>query len=69
MSKSTRNSGKAWTQKEVAQIKELAKRNTPTRVIGLKLGRTPSAIYTKASEKSISLEPHNRSPYGTKKNK
>ena len=67
MSKSTRNSGKAWTPKEVAQIKELTKHNTPTRIIGLKLGRTPSAIYTKASEKGISLEPHNRSPYGTKK--
>jgi hypothetical protein len=67
MSKSTRNSGKPWTAKEIAQMKELTTHNTPTRVIGLKLGRTPDAIYAKASEKGISLEPHNRSPYGNKK--
>jgi hypothetical protein len=67
MSKSTCNSGKEWTSKEVAQIKELVGHNTPTRVIGLKLGRTPAAIYNKASQEHISLEPHNRSPYGTKK--
>jgi hypothetical protein len=67
MSKSDRNSGKPWTKAEIQQIKELLTHNTPTRVIGLKLGRTPAAIYTKASEEKISLEPHNRSPYGTKK--
>lgn len=67
MSKSTSNSGKAWTKTEVKQLKALAKENTPTRVIGLKLKRTPGAIYNKASQENISLEPHNRSPYGTKK--
>lgn len=45
----------------------LAAKNTPTRVIGLKLGRSESAVYSKASEKSISLKPTNQSPYGTKK--
>ena len=50
-------------------IKDLANHNTPTRVIGLKLGRTPSAVYAKASEKHISLEPHNRAPYGPRKKK
>jgi hypothetical protein len=69
MSNSTRNSGKGWTPQEVAQIKELVKHNTPTRVVGLKLGRTPAAIYNKASQEGISLEPHNRSPYGTTKKK
>ena len=63
MSKYNRNSGKTWTQKEVTQIKQLAKGNTPTRVIGLKLGRTPESIYTKASQERISLNPHNKSPY------
>ncbi|QQR85906.1 MAG: hypothetical protein IPJ76_15045 [Flavobacteriales bacterium] len=63
MSKSTRNSGKIWTHTEVKQLEKLASQNTPTRVIGLKLGRTPSAVYTKASEESIALKPTNQSPY------
>lgn len=63
MSKSTRNSGKPWATTDVNALKQLAKGNTPTRVIGLKLGRTEDAIYSKASEKGISLEPPNQSPY------
>lgn len=39
MSKSTRNSGKPWSSSQVSQLKQLAKQNTPTKVIGLKLGR------------------------------
>jgi hypothetical protein len=66
MSKSTRNSGKPWTGVETKALKSLANENTPTRVIGLKLGRTPDAIYTKASQEGISLKPTNQSPYGTK---
>jgi len=67
MSKSTRNSGKPITKSDIAQVKELAKGNTPTRVIGLKIGRTPNSVYKIASDNDISLEPHNRSPRGTKK--
>ena len=63
MSKSNRNSGNQWSNKEVATLKDLARGNTPTRVIGLKLGRTPDAVYAKASEKGISLGPTNQSPY------
>jgi hypothetical protein len=59
MPKYTRNTGKAWTQDDENQLKELAKQDTPTPVIGLKLGRTPAAIYTKASELGISLMPPN----------
>lgn len=44
----------------------LASKNTPTRVIGLKLGRSEAAIYSKASEQGVSLKPTNQSPYGTK---
>ena len=62
MSKSNRNTGKQWTPQEVRQLRTLAKGNTPTRVIGLKLGRTPEAVYTKASEQKISLKPTNQSP-------
>lgn len=67
MPKSTRNTGKPWSSAEIRQLRELAKGNTPTRVIGLKLGRTEAAIYGKASQEGISLAPTNQSPYGTKK--
>lgn len=67
MSKSTRNSGKPWTASQEQQLKTLAKQNTPTRVIGLKLGRTENSIRSKASENNISLKPTNQSPYNRRK--
>jgi hypothetical protein len=66
MAKSTRNSGRPWTAKDVQQLKQLAKGNTPTRVIGFKLGRTEAAVYGKASAEGISLSPTNQSPYNRK---
>ena len=63
MSKSTRNSGKPWTPADVTQLRQLARGNTPTRVAGLRLGRTPGAVQSKASEMGISLKPTNQSPY------
>jgi hypothetical protein len=45
----------------------LAKGNTPTRVIGLKLGRTPAGVSSKASQKKISLAPPNQSSYNRHK--
>ena len=67
MSKSNRNSGKAWKPQEVKELQSLARENTPTRVIGLKLGRTEGAVYSKASEQDISLKPTNQSPYNRRK--
>lgn len=67
MTKSTRNTGKPWTGIEIKSMQGLAAKNTPTRVIGLKLGRTESAVYSKASEQDVSLKPTNQSPYGSKK--
>lgn len=67
MAKTPINQGKTWTTKDIGQLKSLAKGNTPTRVIGIKLGRTPVAIQNKASDEKISLNPPNRSPYGRKK--
>jgi hypothetical protein len=69
MARSTRNTGKPWTRSDVADLRQLAKKNTPTRVIGLELGRTEDAVRTKASQENISLKPTNQSPYGTKKSK
>ena len=48
----------AWTPAEVAQLRKLAKGITPTRVIGLKLGRTPGAVHGKASGERIFAEAH-----------
>jgi hypothetical protein len=67
VSKSTRNSGKPWTPTDVKDLKQLAKENTPTRVIGLKLGRTEDAVRNRASQEDVSLKPTNQRPYGTKK--
>jgi len=67
MSKSTQNAGKHWTPQEVKLLKQLAKENTPTRVIGLKSGRPEGGVYAKASEQGISLAPANQKPYNRKK--
>ena len=53
--------------KKLKLLKVFLIQNTPTRVIGLKLGRTPEAIYTKASQEDISLKPTNQSPYNRSK--
>jgi hypothetical protein len=67
MSKSTRNSGKPWSSSDNAQLRKLANQNTPTRVIGLKMGRTADAVYSQASKKNVSLAPTNQSPYNRRK--
>jgi hypothetical protein len=64
MSKSTRSSGTRWSAGDADALRSLAKGNTPTRVIGLKLGRTESAVRSKAGELGVSLKPTNQSPYG-----
>lgn len=69
MAKVPKNTNKQWTAKEKAQLQKLADQNTPTRVIALKMDRSASAIYSKASQEDISLKPTNQSPYGTKKKK
>jgi len=58
------NRDKPWTAQQELDLKQLARQNTPTRVIGLKLGRTPDAVRSKASELDTSLKPTNQRPYG-----
>ena len=62
-----RNAGKLWTPPEVKKLREFAKDNMPTRVIGLELGRPVAGVRAKAFEKKISLKPTNQSPYNRKK--
>ncbi len=64
MPKYERNAGKHWTRQEVRELREMVSQNTPTRVIGLKLGRPVAGVYAKASEEGVSLKPTNQSPYG-----
>lgn len=61
------NRNKHWTPGQVRELKQLAAQNTPTRVIGLKTGRTPAAVQSKASDIGLSLKPTNQRPYGKAK--
>jgi hypothetical protein len=61
--KSERNNGNPWTREDMTTLRQLARENTPTRVIGMKLGRTESAVRAKAKTEGISLKPINQSPY------
>ena len=67
MGKQPSNHGKPWSQNDDRTLKQLASQNTPTRVIGLKMGRTPDAVQSHASDVGVSLKPTNQSPYGTKR--
>jgi hypothetical protein len=67
MAKKPPNAGKAWSPSAEDQLAALARGNTPTRVIGLKMGRTEDSIRSKAVDLGVSLKPTNQRPYGTKK--
>ncbi len=67
MSKYERNAGKQWTRGEIRQLQKMVDQNTPTRVIGLKLGRPVGGVYAKACDEGISLKPTNQSPYGRRR--
>jgi hypothetical protein len=67
MAKKPSNQGKHWTNQDIRDLKTLARQNTPTGVIGLRMGRTSEAIYAKASEQGISLKPTNQRPYNRRK--
>lgn len=69
MPKPPSNHGKRWTPGDESKLRELAKGNTPTRVIGLKLGRTEDAVQGKAINLNVSLKPTNQSPYNRKQHK
>ena len=60
-------SGQPWTREEVGNLRQLAKHNTPTGVLSLKLRRPEAAIRSKAQREGISLRPSNRSPYNRRK--
>ena len=67
MAKYNRNSGKSITTKDIQAVRQLAAKNTPTRVIGLGIGRTEASVRGIASQNNISLSPTNQSPYNRTK--
>jgi hypothetical protein len=56
--------GHSWSSTEVGALRRLARGNTPTRLLAWKLGRSESAVRSKASTLKVSLKPVNQSPYG-----
>jgi hypothetical protein len=56
-----------WSDQEIKTLRALAKANTPTGVISLKLQRPETAIRSKAQREHISLRPGNRSPYNRRR--
>jgi hypothetical protein len=58
-----RKLGEPWSNGDVRELRRLAKTNTPTGVLSVKLQRPEGAIRSKAQREGISLRPNNRSPY------
>lgn len=58
-----RRSRQPWSTADVRKLRQLAKGNTPTGVMSIKLQRPITAIRSKAHREGISLRPTNRSPY------
>jgi hypothetical protein len=51
---------RGWTTKDIRELKSLAKKKTPARQIGSKLGRTEGAVRQKAMALGTSLTTRKR---------
>lgn len=67
--KYTRHTGTSWSAQDLRDLKTMARSNTPTRVIGLKLQRSETSVRSKAQREGVSLKPANQSPYNRRKRK
>ena len=67
MAKRPQNHRKDWTPAENRELKKLIRENTPTRVMGLKLGRTPGAVQSHANDLGLSTKPVNQRPNKSQK--
>jgi hypothetical protein len=65
MAPSAQKAPQRWSDDEVRKLRQLARENTPTRVIGLKLRRSEPSIRSKAAHEGISLKPTNQRPFGS----
>jgi hypothetical protein len=64
-----RRSRQPWSTADAKMLRQLAKGNTPTGVMSIKLQRPVTAIRSKAHREGISLRPVNRSPYNRRPTK
>jgi hypothetical protein len=62
MAKQPANHRQPWTKSDDQQLKKLIRENTPTRVMGIKLERTPQAVQQHANEIGLSTKPVNQRP-------
>jgi hypothetical protein len=62
MAKQPARHGQQWTTGDDQLLKKLIRENTPTRVMGLKLERTPEAVQQHANEIGLSTKPVNQRP-------
>jgi hypothetical protein len=67
MAKTPQNHRQPWTPSQDTQFRELARGNTPTRVMGIKLRRTEDSIRAHAQNLGVSLKPTNQRPYNRRK--
>jgi hypothetical protein len=67
MPKTPKKHRESWTAADDKLLRQLARENTPTRVMGIKLERTPEAVQSRASQLAVSLKPVNQSPYNRRK--
>jgi hypothetical protein len=51
---------RGWSSRDEAQFRQLIKQSTPTRVIAVRLKRTPQAIRSKAHQLRVSLRSGSR---------
>jgi hypothetical protein len=63
MAKKPENHSKPWSDTDLRALKKLAEQNTPTRVMAIKLKRTPDSVQSKALQQGVSLKPVNQRPY------
>lgn len=61
------NSGKTWGVQDNKYLKQLINENTPTRVMGIKLKRSPGSVQSHANHLGLSTKPTNQSPYNRRK--
>jgi hypothetical protein len=66
MVKNPRNHDKAWTPEDLELLKEMVRGYIPASVIGLRLGRTQDAIYSKVDVEGLTMRRKRRAHHRQK---
>lgn len=62
MAKTPNKHRQPWTGADDKQLRQLIRENTPTRVMGIKLERTPAAVQQHANDFGLNTKPVNQRP-------